>query len=233
MAEPGGVMTIRKEPSGRFRAMLKSHSHYVDGRTFDTRREAQAWLTRERAALSGGIDPRAGGHCQVTVPVWLEQRKDAVSSKTYVADVRCIRLTPPSVAALSVGAVTDRDVSRALLTLTRQGLAEASVRRYRDSLSSFFAWAVRERLIAANPVTPTRVPRSAEPRTEMFPFGEEELERVYRTGGGTNQRLADILLVAALDRVALVGAAGDQGPDFIEVPMPILVVQQAQPEGVA
>ena len=191
-------MTIRKEPSGRFRAILKAHSHYVTGRTFDTRREAQAWLTRELAALSGGIDPRAGrATVRSLFPVWLEQRKDAVSSKTYVADCAVIRLTPTSIAALSVGAVTDRDVSRALLTLTRKGLAEASVRRYRDSLSSFFAWAVRERLIASNPVTPTRVPKSPEPKTEMFPFGEQELERVYRRASERNQRLADILLVDA------------------------------------
>ncbi len=227
-------MTIRKEPSGRFRAILKSHSHYVDGRTFDTRREAQAWLTRERAALSGGIDPRAGrATVRSLFPIWLEQRRDAVSSKTFTADCAVIRLTPPAVAALSVGVVSDRDVSRALLTLTRRGLSEASVRRYRDSLSSFFAWAVRERLIAANPVTPTRVPKSAEPRTEMFPFGEQELERVYRRASERNQRLADILLVAGWTGLRWSELRAVRIRDFIEVPMPILVVQQAQPEGVS
>jgi integrase len=226
-------MTIRKEPSGRFRAILKSHSHYVAGRTFDTRREAQAWLTRELAALSGGIDPRVGrATVRALFPVWLEQRKDAVSSKTYTADCAVIRLTPTAVAALSIGAVTDRDVSRALLALTRKGLAEASVRRYLDSLSSFFGWAVHERLIAANPVTPTRVPKSPEPRTEMYPFGEHELERVYRRAAGRNQRLADIMLVGAWTGLRWSELRAIRVRDFIEVPMPILIVQQAQPEGV-
>jgi site-specific recombinase XerD len=58
-------------------------------------------------------------------------------------------------------------------------LTESSVRRFRDSLSSFFAWAVRERIIAANPVTPTRVPRDRTPRVEIFPFSEDEIERIY------------------------------------------------------
>ncbi len=43
-----------------FRAKLKSGRVDVASRVFDTRREAQAWLNRERAAVVGGVDPRAG-----------------------------------------------------------------------------------------------------------------------------------------------------------------------------
>ena len=75
--------------------------------------------------------------------------------KTYVVDAALPRLTPSALAALKIAAVTDREVSRALIALTRHGLAESWVRRFRDSLSAFFAWAVRERMIASNPVTPT------------------------------------------------------------------------------
>ena len=50
----GRGLTIRKLPSGRWFAVLKSGRAYVSGRTFDTRRDAQAWLAREQAALAGG-----------------------------------------------------------------------------------------------------------------------------------------------------------------------------------
>ena len=53
-------MGIRQDRSGRWRAELKSGREYVAGRTFDTKREAEAWLGRERAALAGGVNPRAG-----------------------------------------------------------------------------------------------------------------------------------------------------------------------------
>ena len=150
-------MTIRKEPSGGFRAVLKSGRTYVEGRTIPTKREAQAWLTRERAAMAGGVDPRAGRPLVRTLlSVWLAERRHSVSAKTYVADAALPRLVPTALAALSIGAVTDREISRALVVLTQQGLAESSVRRFRASLSAFFAWAVRERLIATNPVTTTR-----------------------------------------------------------------------------
>jgi hypothetical protein len=168
VAATGRGLTIRKLQSGRWFAVLKSGRAYVSGRTFNTRRDAQAWLAREQAALSGGIDPRAGrSTVRALLPVWLEERKHSVSAKTYVADAALIRLVPHSLAALRIAAVSDREVARALIALSRRGLAEASVRRFRDSLSSFFAWAVRERMIPTNPVTPTRVPKASTPRTEM------------------------------------------------------------------
>ena len=125
----------------------------------------------ERAALAGGIDPRAG---RATVPtllsIWLEERQHAVSAKTYKSDAAVPQLVPTSLAVMQVGAVTDREVSRVLIALVRGGLAESSVKRFRDSLSAFFAWTVRERMIAVNPVTPTRVPNASAPRVEMYPY---------------------------------------------------------------
>jgi hypothetical protein len=52
-------------------------------------------------------------------------------------------------------------------------------------------------MIAANPVTPTRVPRTGTPRVEMFPFSEEELERIYVRATAPDPRLADLLLIDA------------------------------------
>jgi site-specific recombinase XerD len=130
------------------------------------------------------------------LPVWLEERKYAVSPKTYVADAALVRLVPPSLGAMQIAAVTDREITRVLVGWSRHGFAEASVRRTRNSLSSFFAWAVRERLITVNPVTVTRVPRSLAPRTEMYPFGEEDLERLWARATQKNRRLADLALLA-------------------------------------
>jgi integrase len=226
-------MSVKRLPSGRWHARLKSGRQYVAGKTFDTRRDAQAWLARERAAIAGGIDPRAG---RITVrkllTTWLEERRDTVTRKTYIADAALPRLLPTSVGALQIGAVTDRDVSRALVTLTRQGLAESSVRRFRASLSAFFAWAVRERIIASNPVTRTRVPKVGTPPVEMDPFSEEDLEAFWRAAKERNERLANILLVAGWTGLRWSELRAVRVRDFIEVPMPLLVVERAAPEGV-
>jgi integrase len=225
-------MTVRRE-RGRFRAILKSGRTYVAGRTFDTKREAQAWLTREQASLAGGVDPRAGRpQVRSLLPVWLEERQHSVAAKTYAADAALPRLVPTFLGALSVGAVTDREVTRALVALSRRGLAASSVDRFRDSLSSFFAWAVRERMIPVNPVLASRAPKSSTPRTEMFPFSEADLERVYANAAERDQRLADVLLVDAWTGLRWSELRAIRVRDFVRVPMPVLVVQRAEPEGV-
>ena len=132
-------MSVRKLASGRWFAELKAGRTYVSGKAFDTKREAQAWYNRERAALAGGVDPRAGRAAERTLlPVWLDERRHSVSAKTYTADSALPGLTPTALAVLKVASVTDREVSRALVALIRRGWPSrrcvASVTRCRPSL---------------------------------------------------------------------------------------------------
>ncbi len=159
----------------------KSGRVNVASKVFDTKREATAWLARERAALAGGVDPRAGKErVRDAVQRWLVIRSTTVAQKSYRADQDVERLTTASVLNLHLSAVSGREVARVFEHLLASGLVESSVVRYRASLSSFFGWCVREKLIATNPVTAVPVPRSSEERTEMNPFTEDELETAYR-----------------------------------------------------
>lgn len=150
-------MPVRKDRSGRWRATLKSGREYITSKTFDTKREADAWLGRERAALAGGTDPRAG---EVAVrkafAAYMESRRHTVAVKTYRSDMELVKLMPPNLGNLHVGRVTDREVQRVLDAWSRR-YAESSVRRFRAVLSGFFAWTVRERLRLDNPVARTSV----------------------------------------------------------------------------
>ena len=233
MARAERGMSVRKTAGGRWRGVVKSGRQQVGSRTFDTRREAVGWVARERAALAGGVDPRAGRRTlRVLLPEWLREREHAVSHKTYVADAALVRLTPPALNALQVSAVTDREVTRALIALNRSGLAESSVRRFRASLSAFFAWAVCERMIAANPVTGTRVPKGRGVRTEIRPFAEDELESFHLAVTARNQRLADVLLVAGWTGLRWSELREVRVRDVVQVPMPVILVSRAAPEGV-
>ena len=226
-------VTIRKLPSGRFQAIVKAGRTQVCSKSFPTRREAQAYYAREKAALAGGVDPRAGrASVRSLLPIWLEERKHAVSPKTYVADAALVRLVPPSLAAMQIAAVTDQEITRVLVGWSRHGFAEASVRRTRNSLSSFFAWAVRERLIAVNPVTATRVPRSHAPRTEMSPSART-ISSDSGNGLRKEPRLADLVLLAGWTGLRWSEIRAIRVRDFIELPIPMLIVQRAEPEGVA
>jgi integrase len=226
-------MSVRKTPGGRWRGVVKSGRQQVASKTFNTRREALAWVARERAALAGGVDPRAGRRTvRVLLPEWLQEREHAVSRKTFVSDSALPRLMPPALAALQIGVVTDREVTRALITLNKSGLAESSVKRFRASLSAFFAWAVRERLIATNPVTGTRVPKGRGVRTEIRPFAEDELESFHMAASARDQRLADVLLIASWTGLRWSELREVRVRDFVRVPLPVLLVSRAAPEGV-
>lgn len=226
-------MTVRKTPAGRWRGVVKSGRQQVASKTFDTRREALAWVARERAALAGGVDPRAAKQrVRALLPLWLEERKASVSPRTYAADREVLRLLPTAVSALSVSSVTDREVQRALIRLGEKGLAEASIARFRASLSAFFGWCVRERLIVVNPVTPTKVPRQTRPPVEMYPFTEAELEEVMAAVAAYDETLARLVMVAAWTGLRWSELRAMRVRDFVEVPMPLLVVERAAPERV-
>lgn len=225
-------MTIIKR-DGRYYAKLKSGRTFVAGRTFGTQREAKAWLARERAALDGGIDPRSGRErVRDAMKRWLEIRSTTVAKKTYRADQDVLRLTPTSLLGLQLSAVSEREVSRVYVQLLASGLVESSVVRYRASLSTFFGWCVREKLIVGNPVVDTKVPKGSEERTEMHPFTEDELWQVVAACRERNNRLADIVLVLGWTGLRWGEARGMVVGDVVEVPTPGLMVRRSRSEGI-
>lgn len=226
-------MSISKTPNGRFRARLKSGRVNVASKVFDTKREATAWLARERAALAGGVDPRAGmERVRDVLQRWLAIRSTTVAQKTYRADQDIERLTTAAVLNLHLSAVSGREFARIFDHLVTSGLAESSVVRYRASLSSFFGWCVREKLIATNPVTGVSVPKGVEERTELNPFTEAELDAAHGIWRRRNERPADILLVLGWTGLRWGEARAMTVADVMEVPSPGLLVRRSAPEGV-
>lgn len=223
---------IEKTPSGRFRARLKSGRQFIASRTFDTKREAADWLSRERAALAGGMDPRAGRRqVRALLEEWLVVREFTVAAKTYRSDQALQRLMPTSMQAMHVAAVSEREVARSFEALIQRGLSERSVIRYRASLSTFFAWCVREKAVVRNPVTATKVPRSSEEPTEMRPWTEAELEATYERWRARDPQLADVLLVLGWTGMRWGEARSVFVEDVVTVPTPGLLIRRSQSEG--
>ncbi|MBO0812109.1 MAG: tyrosine-type recombinase/integrase [Microlunatus sp.] len=226
-------MMPRKTPNGRWRAQLKSGRVQVASKTFDTRREAVNWLSRERAALAGGVDPRAGRErVRQAMSRWLESRQVTVSQNTHRMDRDLVRVLPKSLATRELGSVSDREIARCFETWLSGGLSEKSTQRYRASLSVFFGWCVRERLILTNPVLGVRVPKQSTEPVEMQPFTEDELEAAYARWHAKNARLADILLVLGWTGLRWSEVRAVTVRDVMRVPTPGLMIRRAHPEGV-
>lgn len=225
-------MAVQQERSGRWRARLKAGREGVASRTFDTKREAVAWLARERASLAGGVDPRAG---KVLVRrafvTWLADREGTVAIKTRKSDASVLKVIPPAVGNLHVNRVTDREMQRCINDWSKR-YAETTVKRYRATMMAFFADCMRERMIIVNPVSRTRVPAQLTPAAEMFPLSRAELEEVRADIAQHNQALADAVWLAAWTGLRWSELRDVRVADFVEVPVPRLVIRRAQPEGI-
>ncbi|WP_369370753.1 tyrosine-type recombinase/integrase [Promicromonospora sp. Populi] len=217
----------------RWRAKLKDGRVDIGSQIFDTKTEAQSWLRREKAVLAGGVDPRAGKErLRLVLDRWLAVRRITVAQKTYAADEALTRLMPASMQNVHLSAVGDREVARSFEKLLADGLVESSVVRYRASLSAFFAWCVREKLIAVNPVTAVKVPKGSNEVDEMDPFTEAQLETAYLAWSAKDKRLADIMLVKGWTGLRWGELRAMQVANVMEVPTPGLMVRRNQPEGV-
>lgn len=225
-------MGVSKQTSGRWRAVLKNGRAYVASKNFDTKREAEEWLARERAALAGGVDPRAG---KVTVGKafarYLESRQHTVAVKTYRSDSELLKIMPPNLANVHVSRVSDREIQRALNAWSRR-YAESSVRKYRAILSGFFTWTVRERLRLDNPVGRTKVAHQLSTTQGMQPFTEPELHEVRAAVAEHDVHLGDVVWFLAWTGLRWAEVRELRVADFIEVPMPRIIIQRSAPENV-
>lgn len=225
-------MAVSQTPSGRWRARLKHGREGVASRTFDTKREADAWLSRERASLAGGVDPRAGKVLVRTAfAQWLIDREGTVATWTTKADRSVAKVLPPFVANVHVNVVTDREVQRCINDWSRR-YAESTVKRYRATLMAFFASCVRDRVITVNPVTATKVPRQLTPSAEMQPLSRTELEQVRDEIAAHHPDLADAVWLAGWTGLRWSELRELRVGDFVERPVPRLVIRRAQPEGI-
>ena len=76
------------------------------------------------------------------------------------------------------------------------------------------------------------MPKVGDPAAEMHPFSESQLEDLWTAGSARNDRLAAILLIAGWTGLRWSELRAVRVRDFVEIPMPLLVVQRAASEGI-
>jgi integrase len=224
-----GRIVIRRRGT-RWQAVIKAGRDHAASATFDTKREAQDWETRQLLALRGGADFRAGRtHLDVAMDAWLVERQPHVAPKTLKTDQSTRNRVPTWLLRREVAAVNEADIERLLGQWIIQS-SHATVVRYRATLSQFFAWSVRNRMRLGNPVTAVRMPRPREAPAEMQPLSRADLSEMITDIATNNQRAAECALFLALTGVRWGEARALRVCDVHELPMPRLSVSRSQPE---
>lgn len=232
----------------KWEGRLKIGGQVVSTRRFDTKRAATDWERRQRTAFDEhGYDPSHGKVAVETLlAAWLEQRVGRVSRTTLNTD-RFLLPTPGQQSGktgtetvlpawfrkLHVGKVTATAIGTWQDGLLARGLAPTSVKRHRESLSSFFAWCVSEGYIAVNPVKGVTPPKDRRAREDMRPLPAHEFETVIQDVALVSEAYADLVHVLGRTGIRWGEARAILVRDFVEVPMPVLRVIRNQPEGIA
>lgn len=232
----------------KWEGRLKIGGRVVSTRRFETKRAAVEWERRQRGALDEhGYDPSRGKVAvEVLLDAWLEQRAGRVSRTTLNTDRYLLptpgqrsgrtgteTILPTWFRKLHVGKVTAGAIGTWQDGLLARGLAPTSVKRHRESLSSFFAWCVSEGYIAVNPVKAAAPPKDRRVREDMRPLPAHEFEAVVADVAEASQVYADLVHVLGRTGIRWGEARAILVRDFVEVPLPALHVIRNQPEGTA
>lgn len=224
---------VRKTDAGRWRGVAKRGRVTLGSRTFDLRRDALAWAERTEAQAVGGVDVRAGkALVRDLLPQWMEHRRATVTPQAAATDGQLIRLMSPSLGARAVASVLPVDVERWYVHLRQHHRqSDGSMKRYRGSLSAFFAWCIAEGRAAQNPVTPSRLPAPIGPPSEMRPLSEADLSDVVEKVRARCAHCADLVTVLAWSGVRFGEARELRVKDVSELPTPSLRVSRSRSEG--
>jgi len=160
-----------------------------------------------------------------------------VAGKTYREEGYALKSLPAVFSNRPVGAVRVADLDGLFAAMVKRGLARSSVSRFRNTISSFFGWAVRERLIARNPASESRVPRGTgtEHRAEVYPFTLEELRALHAdiVAKIEDRDAADLVLVLGLTGLRWGELSALRVRDVQMVPYAALRVSRSRPDGQA
>lgn len=229
-------MTISKTTRGRWRARVKSGRTVVASRTFDLKRDAEAWESAQRRMLDLGefVDPRAGRESLASaLGRWQTQREGTVASKTLSTEKYALNHLPPTMRNRPLAAVRSADLEALYATLLRTQ-ARSTVMRFRNIISAFWTWAVSERMVSRNVAIESKVPkgRGEDSTREIYPFTLEELRAVHADlSQHTTQTNADIALVLGLTGLRWGELSALRVRDVQQLPYPAFRVSRSKPDG--
>jgi integrase len=190
---------IIKTPAGTFRANWRDAAGKQKAKTFNTKKDAAAFLAETETAVNRGtyVDPHAGRtRFEVYAAMWAAGRNDEAMTRARDASIMRHRVLP-TWGDVPIGRIDHSAVQRWTSDLGSH-LAPATVRECHRLVRAVLALAVQDRIIGQNPADGVRLPKRR--RTDAD-------EKVI-----TREAFAANLLPEIPERYrALVGLAGGTG----------------------
>ncbi|WP_353988636.1 tyrosine-type recombinase/integrase [Ruicaihuangia caeni] len=219
----------------RWKARVKSGGRVVAQQTFARKSDAEAWEREQYRALHLGVFlPPSGGKTSLheVVERFLDARKAQVSPHSYRTDRDNLAALPATLRARPIASVDSGEVL-AFLTAQLHVKAHSTVARLKTTLSALFSYAVRERLIPANPVIGVRLPAGASQKPADEWFTAESLASTLRAQYSRSPHYASISEWLALTGLRWSEARALRVADLQDIPFPGVRVTRAHSDGYA
>lgn len=226
-------MTISKTDTGRWRARPKVGRSVIASRTFDRKADAEKWHDAQIRAYDLGqfVDPKAGKEkLGSALDRWMVARAGTVAGSTLKADKALLRMVPTSMRNLPLAAATSQQWESLFVTKLQADMARSSVVRLRAVVSSFYTWAIRQKIVASNPTKEAPVPKGTGVRKphEVYPFTVDELREVV---GDLTGSQADVALFLGLTGLRWGEMVALRVRDLVQVPRAAVRVSKSAPDG--
>lgn len=221
-----------KLPSGRFRGVAKQGREIIGRKTFDKKSDAISWAQRLETAADGGLDIKAGqAKVKTLMKEWIEIRRETVIDGTFAVDLNVAAKMTPTLNARSITSITPGDLEKWYIHLRKNhNLGDGSLKRYRESLSSFFKWTVEDNRRADNPVRKSKLPAVIDPPDEMQPYSKGELKTVFDRCSRFNEHNAKIIYILGWTGLRWGEARALRVRDVLLDGMPYMRVTRSQSE---
>lgn len=190
---------VKKRPNGRWEARLRRNGNYLGAKVFDTRKEAEAWAQMMLAQHTDGVDlRRANRSVKDYVEEFHTYREQYTNSQkaTLATDKNMFKRVPGWFLELKVGKVETRHIEKLLFDDAKQhpGRTTDSITRGWTTLSAFFKYLVKQKVIVRNPATGAEKPKGRLVE-EVIPWMGPEIFERYAVWKGLNQEMADVALI--------------------------------------
>lgn len=211
----------------RYRARVKHHGREVTSRSFERKRDAEAWEADQTRKLRLGewFDPRRGRIALAALADdWFESRA-AMKRNTRIADrVAWVQHIEPQFGRAPVASITAADVAAWVGRLVNNGCRPSTAARYLAAFRSLLAFAVEDGRVPVNVAARVKAPTAARAGREGQFLTIEEVDTLVDACKGSYAPLVRVLALAGLRWGEL---AGLRVGDRVELPGPGLRLQRA------
>lgn len=219
----------------RFVARVKNGGRLVTSKTFRRRGDAVNWEREQYRRLAFGefIPPtRSAIPLAVVAEQFLDSRRSQISPHSWRTDRDNLAAVPNWLSALPLSSIGESEILAFLIEQLRVK-APSTVRRAKTTLGAMFTYAVRERMIARNPVHEVRMPSSTRIAKGTETFTIEELVLTLEHQHRLRPHLAAVTEFLSLTGLRWSELRALRVRDLQRHPLPAIRVSRAHSESYA